>query len=73
MLGDLSEKQEDRRMTVLINFPKRYGPARTVELTYGCDFDVSIGDAVDCPHPISRQLDSWDGGCAERQRMARSR
>ncbi|OAV62815.1 hypothetical protein [Enteractinococcus helveticum] len=60
MLGDLSERQEDRRITVLINFPKRYGPGRTVELTYGCDFDVSIGNAVDCP-PTPYQ-DSWTVG-----------
>lgn len=49
MLEHVSDEQIDRRITVLISFPGPRGQHRTLELTYGCRFEVAIGDAVDCP------------------------
>jgi len=48
-LWDQPAHQQDRRITVLLNFPGRRGASRTVELTYGCTFDVAVGDSVNCP------------------------
>ncbi|GAA2036517.1 hypothetical protein GCM10009720_16390 [Yaniella flava] len=48
-LWDQPAHQQDRPITVLLNVLGRNGITRTIELTYGCMFDVAIGTAVDCP------------------------
>lgn len=49
MLGQETQEHTERRITVLITLAGRSGEPRTRELTYGCTFPVSVGDAVDCP------------------------
>lgn len=45
------KKPRSDRIRVLVNLPhlEKYGHEPTVELVYGCQFEVSIGDAVKCP------------------------
>lgn len=44
-------RPEDDRITVLLDLPhlKQYGHDPTRELTYGCNFEVKVGDQVRCP------------------------
>lgn len=48
MLIQVSDEQLDARITVLISFLGCLGQHRTLELTYGCRFEVAIGDAGHC-------------------------
>lgn len=59
-LWDQPSHQQDRRITVLLHVRGRNGVSRTIELTYGCTFDVQIGTAVNCqPTPYK---DTWTVG-----------
>jgi hypothetical protein len=42
---------EKNRITVLLDLPElaRFGRETTLELVYGCNFAVSLGDLVSCP------------------------
>lgn len=46
-----SENPNRRFITVLVVMPHvgRYGQRKVMSLTYGCTFDVKVGDAVLCP------------------------
>lgn len=61
---DLSTAQmpDKNRITVMLDLPhmKKYGREPTLELVYGCNFAVSIGDLVSCP-PTPRKS-SWTTG-----------
>ena len=43
--------KKKRYITVLVHMPHvaKYGKDSTMSLTYGCSFDVKIGDTVLCP------------------------
>ena len=42
---------EKNRITVLLDLPElaRFGRETTLELVYGCNFAVALGDLVSCP------------------------
>ncbi|MCB5280341.1 hypothetical protein [Arthrobacter sp. ES1] len=42
---------EKNRITVLLDLPElaRFGRETTLELVYGCNFAVAVGDLVSCP------------------------
>lgn len=42
---------EKNRITVLLDLPQlaRFGRETTLELVYGCNFAVSVGELVSCP------------------------
>lgn len=53
---------EKNRITVLLDLPElaRFGRETTLELVYGCNFAVAVGDLVSCP-PTPHKA-SWTTG-----------
>lgn len=53
---------EKNRITVLLDLPEpaRFGRETTLELVYGCNFAVAVGDLVSCPPTPYKS--SWTTG-----------
>lgn len=57
-----AEVPEKNRITVLLDLPQlaRFGRETTLELVYGCNFVVAVGDLVSCPPTPYKN--SWTTG-----------